>query len=103
MDERHFLRHYADMDGIAPKILVGIDAQPVVAVSNQHNVTLEAGIRNGNRGRSGVGSIRVIAPGAAAMNTGVAALPRRCSVGRREVETDAGRHGVELTAGVGAE
>jgi hypothetical protein len=45
MNERDFLRYHADMDGIAPEILVGINAEAVAAASEQCDVALEAGIR----------------------------------------------------------
>src|SRR2546429_616458 len=45
IDERDLLRHHTDMDSIAPDILVGINAEPVAAASEQRDVALEPDIR----------------------------------------------------------
>src|SRR5437763_16329151 len=100
MNERDFLRHHTEIDGIAPEIFVGVNAETIAAASHQHDVTLEANIRWEVKLRI-VDGVGTVTPGPAAMNTGVAALPGHRGCARHELPTDAGHHRLELVARVG--
>src|SRR5205823_11585517 len=53
MDQGNFLCKHTNIDGIAPKILVGVDTKSVASAPDQVDVTLEADIRK-NHLRPGV-------------------------------------------------
>src|SRR5438128_967923 len=95
MNERNFLRHHADIDGVAPEIFVGVDAESVVAMAQQCDVALEADIGDPYERRV-IFRIGAVAPGAAAVNAGIASLPWHRSASRSEVPSDAGRYRLEL-------
>src|SRR4051794_31960286 len=100
MNQGDLLCKHANIDGIAPKIPIGVDTKSVVSAANQRDVTLDANIGSKHL-RPGVVGIGAVAPGAAAVNTSKAALPGHRGAARREVPADAGRHRVKLTAHVG--
>src|SRR5204862_8214508 len=78
-DERHFLRHHADIDPVAPQIAVAVYAEPVLAPAKQRDVALQTDVGSAQNERV-VTRIGSKPPGAPHLAAGIPAFPRSGAV-----------------------
>src|SRR5665811_117584 len=87
MDQSNLLRHYADIDRIAPQVSILVQPKSIIEMTDQSDVTLETHIRYlcGDTAALEITSTGTVPPIPTDMATEVATFPRLRSSFRRRI------------------